>query len=139
MRNLASIITDLEAQRASVTDLEEKLAVARSRGNELLKELSQAQSGLTSAFSAGSGAVSKSTRKPREAAANYWTSATRVINNCIASKMPVRSALGAAKAAVAKLAKKKGSIAPAEVLENLEARVKQLYAAKPAKAKAAKK
>jgi hypothetical protein len=139
MRNLASIIADLEAQRASVTDLEEKLAAARTRGNELLKELSQAQSSLTSTFSASSAAVSKSTRKPREAAANYWTSATRVINNSIASKIPVRSAISAAKAAVAKLAKKKGSAAPAEVLENLEARVRELYAAKPSKGKTVKK
>jgi hypothetical protein len=139
MRNLANIIADLETQRASVTDLEQKLAAARARGSQLLKEFSQAQSSLTSAFGGNSGSASKATRKPREAAANYWTSATRVINNCIASKMPVKSAIAAAKAAVAKLAKKKDSVAPPEVLENLEARVKELYAVKPAKAKTAKK
>lgn len=139
MRNLASIIADLEAQRTAVANLEQKLAEARARGILLLKEFSQAQGSLTAAFSGNAGSSSKSARKPRQVAANYWTSATRVINNCIASKMPIKDAVAAAKAAVAKLAKKKASVAPAEVLENLDARVRQLYTTKSSKTKAARK
>ena len=108
-------------------------------GIQLLKEFTQAQGSLTAAFSGSSGASSKSTRKPRAEAANYWTSATRVIHNCIASKMPIKGAVAAAKAAVAKLAKKKASVAPPEVLEGLDARVRELYAAKSSKTKAAVK